>query len=197
MYFGASTTVSAPNSNNEQGHHEDVQEQLFQELFREYEHRLYVFIMKILRSDATARDIIQDVFLKLWIIRSKLPEIENINAFLYRLTENRVYDHLRATATRQEYRQALWDQLQRVNNGEEQPLEKKEYHSIIRDAIKQLPPQRRTVYLLNKDEGLKQKEIAEKLQLSPNTVRNHLSEAIKQIGSYVKRNISGFLSILP
>lgn len=193
----AALQVNAPNANNDQGNHEDVQEQLFQELFREYEHRLYVFIMKILRSDATARDIIQDVFLKLWIIRSKLPEIENINAFLYRLTENRVYDHLRAAATRQEYRKALWDQLQKANNGEEQLLEKKEYHSIIRDAIRHLPPQRRMVYLLNKDEGLKQKEIAEKLQLSPNTVRNHLAEAIRQIGSYVKKNISGLLSILP
>lgn len=188
--------MSTPNSNSEPGHHEDVQEQLFQELFREYEHRLYVFIMKILRSDATAKDIIQDVFLKLWIIRSKLPEIENINAFLYRLTENRVYDHLRATATRKEYRQAMWDQIQRSNNGEEEILEKKEFHSIIRDAIQHLPPQRRTVYLLNKDEGLKQKEIAEKLQLSPNTVRNHLTEAIRQIGTYVKKNMSSLFSFL-
>lgn len=196
MYFGG-TAVSAPNSNSKPGHHEDVQEQLFQELFREYEHRLYVFIMKILRSDATAKDIIQDVFLKLWIIRSKLPEIENINAFLYRLTENRVYDHLRATATRQEYRQAIWDQIQRANNNEEEILEKKEFHSIIRDAIRNLPPQRRIVYLLNKDEGLKQKEIAEKLQLSPNTVRNHLAEALRQIGSYVKKNTSFLFSILP
>lgn len=196
MYFGG-TAVSAPNSNSKPGHHEDVQEQLFQELFREYEHRLYVFIMKILRSDATAKDIIQDVFLKLWIIRSKLPEIENINAFLYRLTENRVYDHLRATATRQEYRQAIWDQIQRANNNEEEILEKKEFHSIIRDAIRNLPPQRRIVYLLNKDEGLKQKEIAEKLQLSPNTVRNHLTEALRQIGSYVKKNTSFLFSILP
>lgn len=170
---------------------------MFQELFREYEHRLYVFIMKILRSDATAKDIIQDVFLKLWIIRSKLPEIENINAFLYRLTENRVYDHLRATATRQEYRQALWNQLQRANSGDEEILEKKEFHSIIRDAIRHLPPQRRTVYLLNKDEGLKQKEIARKLQLSPNTVRNHLAEAIRQIGTYVKKNMSSLFSFLP
>jgi RNA polymerase sigma-70 factor (family 1) len=189
--------MSAPNAYNDPSHHEDVQEQLFRELFREYEHRLYVFIMKILRSDATAKDILQDVFLKLWTIRHQLPEIENINAFLYRLTENRVYDHLRAAATRKEYRQKVWDQLQRSVNGEEEKLEKKEFHSIIRDAIRNLPPQRRAVYLLNKDQGLKQKEIAEKLQLSPNTVRNHLAEAIRQIGSYVKKNISTFFSILP
>ncbi|NML21747.1 RNA polymerase sigma-70 factor [Pseudoflavitalea sp. G-6-1-2] len=189
--------VSAITPHNEPNHHEDdVQEQLFQELFREYEHRLYVFVMKVLRSDATAKDIIQDVFLKLWTIRNQLTEIENINAFLYRLTENRVYDHLRAAATRQEHRQKLWQQLQKSLHTETEMLEKKEFHGIIREAINQLPPQRKTVYLLNKNEGLKQKEIAEKLQLSPNTVRNHLAEAIRQIGSYVKKNINGFFSFL-
>lgn len=187
--------MSQPDQHSNDFHrHADLQEQLFNELFREYEHRLYVFIVKVLRSDASAKDIIQDVFVKLWMIRDKLPEIENINAFLYRLTENKVYDHLRATATRNEYRQQLWHQLQRANRQEPDQLEKKEYNTILLQAIRQLPPQRRMVYLLNKDAGLKQKEIAKKLQLSPHTVRNHLSEAFRQIGRYVKKNSSLFFS---
>ena len=90
-------------------------EQLFSELFREYEHPLYLFAFKLLKSDTAAKDIIQDVFMKLWLIRDQLSEIKNISAFLYKLTENKVIDYLRAAARthaiRLRRRFALWRQV--------------------------------------------------------------------------------------
>jgi RNA polymerase sigma-70 factor (family 1) len=177
--------------NNEQ---DDLMKQLFNELFREHEHKLYAFVAKIFRSDAQAKDIVQDVFLKLWTIREQLHEIENMDAFLYRLTENRVYDYLRATATREKTRQELWQRIQHTNDSTTIPLEVKEYHHLVQQAIEQLSPQRKTVYLLSKEEGLKQQQIAEELRLSPHTVRNHLAEAFRSIRSYMKKNLHGFLA---
>lgn len=177
-----------------QDQNDDVFQQLFNELFREHEQKLYVFVTKVLRSDAQAQDIVQDVFLKLWTIREQLHEIENMDAFLYRLTENKVYDYLRAAATREKTRQELWQRIRNAGDATPDPLETKEYHTLIQQAIHQLPPQRKTIYLLSKQEGLKQQQIASALQISPHTVRNHLAEAFRSIRNYVKQHLQSFLS---
>lgn len=178
-----------------QDQNDDVFQQLFNELFREHEQKLYAFVVKVLRSDAQAKDIVQDVFLKLWTIREQLHEIENMDAFLYRLTENKVYDHLRAAATREKTRQELWQRIRNAGDTTSDLLETKEYHTLIHKAIHQLPPQRKTIYLLSKQDGLKQQQIASALQISPHTVRNHLAEAFRSIRNYVKKNLQSFLSL--
>lgn len=171
------------------GSSKDMLEQLFNELFREYEHPLYLFAFKLLKSDVAAQDIIQDVFLKLWLIRDKISEIKSISSFLYKLTENKVIDHLRATASDQKKRQALWSRLrqsQEENVGTY--LETKEYHTVIQQAIEQLPPQRRAVYLLSTAEDKARKEVAALLDISPHTVKNQLAKAIENIVAYLRHN---------
>lgn len=168
----------------------DMLEQLFNELFREYEHPLYLFAFKMLRSDMAAQDIIQDVFLKLWSIRDKISEIKSVSSFLYKLTENKVIDHLRAAAVDQKKKNALWTRLQQgyeENVGDF--VETKEYHAVLQQAIRQLPPQRRAVYILSRAEDKTRKEIASMLEISPNTVRNQLAKAIENIVAYLKHNI--------
>jgi RNA polymerase sigma-70 factor (ECF subfamily) len=167
----------------------DMLEQLFNELFREYEHPLYLFAFKMLQSEMAAKDIIQDVFLKLWLIRDKISEIKSISSFLYRLTENKVIDYLRASASDEKKRHALWC---RIHQSNEQNVgvyvEAKQYHDIIQQAIEQLSPQRRAVYLLSQAEDKPRKEIASLLKISPNTVRNQLAKAIANIVAYLKKN---------
>ncbi|HEY4289632.1 MAG TPA: RNA polymerase sigma-70 factor [Puia sp.] len=167
----------------------DMLEQLFNELFREYEHPLYLFAIKMLKSETVAKDIIQDVFLKLWVIRDQISEIKSISSFLYRLTENKVIDHLRASASDQKKKDALWRRLhQSSEQSVDKGVETKEYHAIIQQAIEQLPPQRRVVYLLSQAEDRPRKEIASLLKISPNTVRNQLAKAIENIVAYLKNN---------
>jgi RNA polymerase sigma-70 factor (family 1) len=171
------------------GSEKDMLEQLFNELFREYEHSLYLFALKMLKSDVIAKDIIQDVFLKLWLIRDRISEIKSISSFLYRLTENKVIDHLRAAASNQKKKQALWHRTHQSSEPHAGAgVEAAEYHAIIQQAIEQLPPQRRAVYLLSRAEDKPRKEIASLLQISPNTVRNQLAKAVEHIVAYLKNN---------
>jgi RNA polymerase sigma-70 factor (family 1) len=167
----------------------DIFEQLFNELFREYEHPLYLFAFRMLKSEMAAKDIIQDVFLKLWLIRDKISEIKSISSFLYKLTENKVFDYLRASASDQKKMHALWCRVHQSN----EPnvgiyVEAKEYHAIIQQAIEQLSPQRKAVYLLSQAEDKPRKEIASLLKISPNTVRNQLAKAIENIVAYLRNN---------
>jgi RNA polymerase sigma-70 factor (family 1) len=171
------------------GSSKDMLEQLFNELFREYEHPLYLFAFKMLKSDMAAKDIIQDVFLKLWLIRDRISEIKSISSFLYKLTENKVIDHLRAAASDQKKKDALWRRLHEVNEPNVGVhIESAEYHTIIRQAIEQLSPQRKAVYLLSHREEKARKEVASILQISPNTVRNQLAKAVENIVAYLKNN---------
>jgi len=172
------------------GSSKDLLEQLFNELFREYEHPLYLFAFRMLKSDMAAKDIIQDVFLKLWTIRDRISEIKSISAFLYKLTENMVIDHLRAAASDRQKKQGLWQRVRQSSEpGANIGIEAAEYHSIIRQAIEHLPPQRRAVYILSQAEDKSRKEVASLLQISPNTVRNQLAKAVENIVAYLKNNV--------
>ncbi|ANH81841.1 hypothetical protein A8C56_13405 [Niabella ginsenosidivorans] len=168
---------------------DDLLEALFNELFREYESKLYAFSVKMLKSDALAKDIIQEVFLKLWTIRNQIPEINNISSFLYRITENKILDYLRAAASDQKKKDALWKRTDPVYSADPRnDLEAKEFHQVIHQAIQHLSPQRRSVYLMSKVDGLQRNQIAALMNVSPHTVKNQLAKAVQQILHYVKKH---------
>jgi RNA polymerase sigma-70 factor (family 1) len=162
---------------------------MFSELFRQHEHKLYTLALKLTKSDQLAKDIIQEVFLKLWDQRNQLTSILNIEAWLYRVTENKIIDFLRKASADNRLREKIWNQLQQIVNESEQYLAIKEYNQIIQKAIDQLPPQRKLIYQLNKEGGMNYREIADELQLSKHTVKNQLSSAIQSVRNFLVRNI--------
>jgi RNA polymerase sigma-70 factor (ECF subfamily) len=166
-------------------------ETLFMEVFQQHEHRLYTLAQRLVKSEQHVKDIIQEVFLKLWEHRHRLHEIQNIEAWLYRVMENKVIDFLRKAAADSRLKDAMWNRISQTRNDTEEWLEAKEYNRIIQQAIDRLPPQRRRIYCLHKKEGLDHASIAEELSISRHTVKNQLSAAIQSIRSFVARN-SGF-----
>ena len=163
-------------------------EVLFSEIFRQHEHRLHSLALRLTKSDQTAKDIIQEVFLKLWDQRANLHSINNVEAWLYRLTENKVIDFLRKASADNRLKKKIWEQLEQIVNESEQYLAAKEYNQIIQKAIDQLSPQRRLIYQLNKEDGMNYREIAEKLQLSKHTVKNQLSTAVQTVRRFLVKN---------
>ena len=134
--------------NQSAGYNGDILESLFSEIFREHEHRLYILAFRLTKSDLYAKDIIQEVFLKLWEHRDSIHTINNIEAWLYRLTENKTIDFLRKAAADSRLKEAIWNKMQQIINEAEICVAVKEYNQIIQKAINQLPPQRKLVYQL-------------------------------------------------
>jgi RNA polymerase sigma-70 factor (family 1) len=163
-------------------------ELMFSEIFRQHEHKLYTLALKLTKSDQLAKDIIQDVFLKLWDQRNLISSIINIEAWLYRVTENKIIDFLRKASADNRLKEKIWDQLQQIVNESEQYLAAKEYNQIILKAIDQLPPQRKLIYQLNKENGMNYREIADELHLSKHTVKNQLSTAVQSVRNFLARN---------
>ncbi|RPE09117.1 RNA polymerase sigma-70 factor [Chitinophaga lutea] len=174
---------------------EKTLELIFVDIFRQHESRLYALARKLTKSDLFAGDIIQEVFIKLWEQRGQLSEIDNMEAWLYRLTENKVIDFLRKAAADDRLREALWQSLAHNAQETESQVATREYHRMLQKAINSLPPQRRLIYQLNREKGLNYRQIAEELRISRHTVKNQLSTALQSIRSFILKT-SGPLSLL-
>jgi RNA polymerase sigma-70 factor (family 1) len=169
--------VSHKNDHSE----EHTLELIFADLFKKHEYRLHTLVLKLTRSDQYARDIIQEVFLKLWEHRCHIQSIHNIEAWLYRLTENKVIDFLRKAAADSRLKDAIWKNQPEQLNETEENVVAREYNQIIQKAVDQLPPQRKLIYQLNREKGLNYQEIADHLAISKHTVKNQLSTALQYI----------------
>lgn len=153
----------------------------FTSIFKRHEYRLHTLALHLTKSDHYAKDIVQEVFLKLWQNRHSIQNIENMEAWLYRLTENKVIDFLRKAAADKRLRDALWINMQHIMNEPEEQISSKEYNQIIERAINHLPPQRKRIYMLSKEQGLNYRQIANYLNISTHTVKNQLFTALKGI----------------
>lgn len=163
-------------------------EAAFREFFHSYNVRLYPFLLGLVKSESDAREIVQDVFLKLWLGRDKLPTVENPAAWLTTLATHAAYDHLRKQA-RYEIALSRLESLQ-PDPGEAfwVGMDARELKNLLAEALRQLPSRRRKIFQLSKIEGLSRKEVAERLSISENTVRNQLAEAVDFVQDYIKKH---------
>lgn len=163
-------------------------ERAFFELFKVYTPVLRAYVWKITRSDLDTEEVVQEAFIRIWLHRDKLPGIDNLSAWIYTIAARICYNHLRAALNHQKkLKQLLWA-------GESQgadwntPLELTQMEAFQKDvqrAVSQLSEQRKRVYRLNREEGLKPAAIAELLSMPVGTVKNQLSAALSEIRSFL------------
>jgi RNA polymerase sigma-70 factor (ECF subfamily) len=103
-----------------------------------------------------------------------------------------VIDFLRKAAADSRLKQRIWNQLGQILNEAEQHVAAKEYNQVIKDAIEQLPPQRKLIYQLHKEEGMNYQQIADELQISKHTVKNQLFSAVQSIRRFISRHVKIF-----
>jgi len=164
----------------------DAVEKDFIRIFREHEYQLHTLALRLTKSDQYAKDIVQEVFLSLWSLQGKIRDIRNVEAWLYRATENKVIDFLRKAAVNERLKQALWQNLREIIHEDTADLiDAKECASILRKAIDDLPPRRKLIYELNREKGLSYQEIADELHVSSHTVKNQLFSAIESIRRFL------------
>ena len=162
-------------------------QQAFKELYLVYFDRLYKFAFSILHSSEFAEEAVNDVFLNIWQKRNKLKSIDNLTNYLYISTKNTSFNYL--SKFRKERDTTLDEVLVRFEIDEITPetaFFTSEVRTEIEQAINQLPPKTKLVFQMAKVEGLKYKEIAEILNISVNTIDNHIATAIKKLSIVLK-----------
>ena len=159
-------------------------ERAFKKLFDIYYGRFYAVALKMTQSDEIAKDIVQDVFMNLWIIRENLGGIDNPCSYFFTAVYRRIYHHYRKVALEKK----IFEQLPVPESADttDEIILIREMTKRVSQAIDRLPLQQQLVFKLVKQEGLSRKEIADKLQISPHTVKNHLAVALKFIRSFLE-----------
>ena len=161
-------------------------ERAFTEIFHLYRNKVYTIAYKLTVSVPTAEEIMLDVFLQLWLKRKELTDVKYFKAWLFTVTRNRTFSTLRQMAA-QQTATPITDENDFLLQTPEHPgqqLQDKEYRLILQQAISRLSPQQKKVYTLIKEQGLKRDEAATELNLSPETVKRHLAEAMQLIRTY-------------
>lgn len=168
----------------------------FNTLFQQYRNQLFTYLCKVTKSKETSEEIVLDVFLKIWMGRDIINEIENFEAFLFRIARNKALDFLRRLQKDPEIQREVWSVLELSSDqATDDHLIGNDTAQNIETAIGKLSPQRQKVFNLSREEGLSYEEIAKRLQLSRNTVRNHISASLEFIREFINTDIliAGFM----
>ncbi len=159
-------------------------EEAFRTLFNKYFDRIYGVAYSLTKSPVVAEDMTQDIFLKIWVKREMLKDILRFDAFLFRVARNHILNELRNKVKEQEFTEYLINFFRETADNPQQHLIFRELEKVVEEALEKLPPQQRQIYKLSREDGLSQEEISEKLQISVNTIKQHMNRALKFIRHY-------------
>jgi RNA polymerase sigma-19 factor, ECF subfamily len=163
-------------------------EEIFTNLFYTCKDRLFAYVFAVSHSKFAAEEITQEIFLKLWLIRHELNVVENAEAYLFTIAKNKVLNYLRKAHYDEQLSAEIKRRMRPASNDVEEHISVSESDRLIQEAVTLLSSQRQLVYRLSRIQGLNHQEIASKMKLSRNTVKNHLVQALRFIRSYLDNN---------
>ena len=156
-------------------------QQAFTEIYNRYAGKLTGFACSKLYNLDDAKDILHDLFVKLWENREQLVITSNLQSYLFAVIRHRIIDKIRKNITCEEYA-SIAQSLTAINQRSiDKEVEARELEQSIEKSLAQLPARVKEIYKLSRDEGLSNNEIAGKLNLSEQTVKNQLSAALKHL----------------
>ncbi len=156
----------------------DSVEEAFTELYLRYWRKLYAASLKRMSSEEDAKDLIQELFVKLWLRRRELPDHMKVAEYLYTALRFRIINYIQADQVRIKYANTRLAEMQPdVCPAEDPYLARQELEALIEGALEGMPERMQEVFLLSYKKGFTPKEIAATLSLSVQTVKNYLTNA--------------------
>lgn len=157
----------------------------FKQLYSSYLNDLHHFIFLFTKSKEETEDILQEIFIKIWENREKLPEVDSLKNYLFRFAKNKLLDNIRHL----QVRQRVLSEIRRTKNISENTTGDqytyKEYYHLVQQAIEKLPPKRKLIFRLNIENGLSQDEIASQLNISKSVVQKQIYKASYFVREYL------------
>lgn len=158
-------------------------EDAFRQLVKAYADWLSGFTTQLTHDNALAEEIVQDIFVQIWLTRETLGNIRSFPDYLFIITRNHIYDALKMIR-RREKRERDW-QAEQLRSADPDAIEKEVHITLIDQAVAQLPPQQQRVWILSRRGGKKYREIAEEMGISQETVKKYLQYATAAIRTHV------------
>lgn len=156
----------------------------FQHVFDTCYESLCNYAFTLLRDEAEAEDTVQSIFMKLWEKRDTLEITQSVRSYLFRAVYNQCMNQIEHRAVKARHRAySQWEADESVVDPEIYPDELEEK---VRVAIEHLPVQCKKVFIMSRFEGMRYPEIATQLQISVNTIQNHICKALKLLREELK-----------
>ncbi|GAB3917136.1 RNA polymerase sigma factor [Mucilaginibacter boryungensis] len=159
----------------------DGKEKAFEQLYHLYSFRLYGFLLRLIKDEEVSRDLLQDVFIKIWDKRELIDPERSFRSYLFRIAENNVVDFFRKVACDKKLQVKLTVAATELYSHIEEAIYSREHLKILNQVVNELPPQCRLVFTLCKLEGKSYKEVSQTLGISVSTISNHLQKATQFI----------------
>ena len=163
----------------------------YEQFFKENYSPLCRFAFSFLKDADDAEEIVQNSFVKLWKEKDQITVKTSLKSYLYTAVRNSCLNELKHIDIKETYKQHNKIELNRSTSLENE-IEANELQEQINIAIEKMPEQRRKIFKMSRFEGLKYKEIAKKLEISPKTVENHMGLAMK----FLREELKDYLHIL-
>lgn len=161
-------------------------ETAFRHLFDFYKDDVYAYALSFLRHKEYAEEIVQEVFLKVWINRENLDPQLSFKSYLFTITRNLTFNFLRKAAHNKKLRDEIFYIKSEICNPVELKIQEQELERIRREAIDMLPPGRKRIFEMSRLEDKSYEEISQELGISLSTVKNQMSKSLKTIRDFLE-----------
>jgi RNA polymerase sigma-70 factor (family 1) len=168
----------------------------FTVLYGRYSASIHHFLLKILKSAELTEDIVQEVFIKIWVNRKLLAEVKTFRAYLFIAARNRALDSLKAAFRSELAMSEIIRSFEVQRSTTEEDLLSREYLNFLNGVLNSLPSRSREIFSLCKEQGKSYEEVAGILGISRNAVKNHMVYSMKVLRNSAEKELGISLSIL-
>jgi RNA polymerase sigma-70 factor, ECF subfamily len=172
----------------------------FDQIYNRYWNRLFLYIVKAIRDKEAAQDIVQEIFVSLWIRRKEINVNGTLAAYLFTAARYKGISYVQDTLKKSKHAETLATYLVERQDVVNEDYAAKELNAIIEIEIEKLPVKMREVFVLSRQENLSHKEISEKLNISDKTVKKQINNALKHFKLVLNKDavfLFGFLMLSP
>lgn len=153
----------------------------FNTLFRLYSAKVYHFSYGYLKSTEESEEIVQDTFTKIWEKRATIDAAYSFSGFVFTVAHHLILNRIRKIRNENHYKAILAKNNIHIRNETEEKILHDELEKAQQQALVELPPRRKIIYQMIREEGMTYKQVAELLNISTKTVESQMTEAIKHL----------------
>ncbi|WP_034040908.1 RNA polymerase sigma factor [Wocania ichthyoenteri] len=160
-------------------------ESAFLKLFNHYKNDVYNYSKKMLKEKVYAEEIVQDVFLKVWLTRENLNPDLSFKSYIFTITRNLTINFLHKAANDRRMRESVFYEKSTYYNSTDVLFDEIYCEKLQQQAINNLPPKRKRIFELSRKEDMSYDQISKELGISKNTVKNQMSRALDSIRDFL------------
>ncbi|MCF4100775.1 RNA polymerase sigma-70 factor [Gillisia sp. M10.2A] len=163
-------------------------EHAFRQLYLTYKNDIYAFCFAMLKSKTYAEEVVQEVFLRVWLNRNDLNVDLSFKSFIFTIARNLTFNFLNKASNEKDLHKEIFYKAEKFSYSTDQFMDEVDYNHIKNQALDLLPPKRKIIFQMSRIDGHSYEEISTELGISLSTVKNQMSKALATIRQYLEVN---------